>query len=743
MTPVNRWKLISALLAGCMAYSWWHGDAPSYTPAHAMRSRFDERGGARVPMVGVSSDEVVRRLFSAKNTDDVRELAQRLGVVGNDAAIDAVRPLLADPRAGVPEAIVGAFGAIATEHAVDVLIEVATDPRDAIRTAAIEALGVTRNRRGEPAIVEVAQRVGDAAQSAAIHALGELGTERAVGVLAAIASHPGDVASTAVRALARIELPSARAAIAALVDSPSIAVAASAIGVLTELDEDMIAKLGSIVQAGDRELVLAALSTLARAGDKALPTLRAAALEGALEVRITAMRLLVDIDHPLVLETLASILDNEDGRAADAAASVIASIDSDAAREVLISAALAEQGPDSRAVEYLMRQTGPEVEQALLVIATSDSRSRWDALEHLVRAGNTEALAFAVGAARSGSDESRIEAMEALASAASQASIDALVELARGAGELKPRALEMLGEARPDDPVVARLLHDSVQSSDADEAAAAAAALSRVGTPQARDALIAALGNRDPSVARNAAMSLSKFRITDEVTAALRAATVAHPELSSLVMHQLLAAGSPHGLELAKRALADGESHDAARAISALEQAGTPAAFDALAQGARASTDPQVRAEAISSIGVMGDKRSGEVVAQALRDSDANVRSTAARALGQIATPKARELLIGMTRSADAEDRQAAVSSLRRFDDADSTRRLGELVRDPSYNVSYAAMDAIADRPEALPALRGYMTDGSVAYDQRRQAAQVLSYRGISDPLIDQLLGYE
>lgn len=742
MTPVNRWKLISALLAGCMAYSWWHGDVPSYTPAHATRSRLEGRIGAHAAMVGMPSDEVVQRLFVAKDIDDIRALAERLGVVGNDNAIDAVRPLLADPRAGVPEAIAGAIGAIATEHAVDVLIAVAKDPRDDVRTAVIEALGLTRNKRGEPAIVEVATMYGDAAQRAAIDALAELGTERAVGVLSTIASHPGEMGLPAVRALAKIELPSARAAVVALIDSPSIAVAAMAIGELTEIDDAMVAKLAAIAKAPDLDLVLAALGTLARAGDRGLPALREAALDGPLYVRISAMNALAEIDHPQVLATFRSILENEDGRAADAAASALAGIDSDEAREVLISAALAEQGPSSRAVEYLMRQTGPEVEQALLVIAKSDSRERWDALHHLVRGGNTEALAFAIGAARSGPDESRIAAMQALAGAGSQPSIDALVEIVRGSGDLKPRALGILGEARPDDPVVARLLHDAVQSSNVEEAAAAAAALARVGTPEARDALIAALGNRDASVAGTAAASLSKFRLTDDVASALRAATTTHPELASQVMQQLMAAGSPLGLDLAKQALAQ-DQHSAFRAISALEQAGTPAAFDALAHGARASTDPQVRAEAISSLGTMGDKRSSDVVAQALRDSDPGVRSTAARALGQLGTPKARELLIGMTRSADAEDRKAAVTSLRRFEDADSTRRLTELLRDPEESVSYSAINAVAERSDALPVLRGYMTDSGVAFDQRRHAAQVLTYRGVSDPLIDQLLDDE
>ncbi len=208
MTPVNRWKLISFVLAGTITYSWWHGEAHSHTSVRAAQARLEARSGARAAVVAtLSTDEIVQRLFAAKDIDDIRALAERLGLIGDDDAIDAVKPLLADARAGVPEAIVGVFGAIATDHAVDLLLEVARDPhrRDHRRA---QALGQTHNRRGEPVIIELAQKYGDAAQTAAIDALANLGTERAVEVLTAIAGHPGDVATSAVRALAKIELPS-------------------------------------------------------------------------------------------------------------------------------------------------------------------------------------------------------------------------------------------------------------------------------------------------------------------------------------------------------------------------------------------------------------------------------------------------------------------------------------------------------------------------------------------------------
>jgi HEAT repeat protein len=738
VTPVNRWKLVSVVLAGCLSYSWWNGDAHSrVTPASTSRLKGPLRISASA--LGISTEELVRQLFAAKDVEEVRALAEKLGMVGDDAAIDAVLPMLDDDRAGVPELIVAAIGVIGSEHAVDVLIKTAADPRDELRIAAVGALGTTKNPRGEKVIVEIAQRTDDAAQTAAVYALGELGSERAIEVLGQLASHPTEIATSAITMLAKIDKPGAKATLRALVDSPSLAVASMAIREIVEPDAELVAKLAQIVSEGESELVTVSLSAIARAGDAGLPVLRQAALTGGMDVRIAAMTAMTDIDNPQVLETLRSILDGEEGRLAENAAQAIARIDSDEAREVLISAALSDRATETRAVDALMEQTGPEVEQALLVIAKSDSKERWDAVEHLITAGNAEALAVAVGEARGGANETvRLAAMEALAGAGGGA-VDSLIDVVRNAGDLKPRALAILGEARPDDPVVAKLLRDSVQSRDPEEAAAAAAALSKVGTEDARDALVAALASTDASVARNAAGSLAKFRLTDDVTSALKSAVVAHPELQTQVMQQLIAGGSSYGVELAKQAINSDDPQAAYRAINALESAGSPAAFDVLSIGAHAK-ESQIRAESVASLGNLADKRALDVVAQAIKDPDANVKYAAVRALGSSGSTQARELVVNLSRSNDVDDRRAAVTTLRRFEDQNTTRRLTELIRDPDPSVAYSAIDAIAERPEAISAVRGLLADANVPFSTRREAAQSLSYRGVSDPTIEALL---
>lgn len=739
MTPLHRWKLISLVLAGCVSYSWWHGEASSGTASAPVHARYKGQLRISAAALGISTDELIRELFAAKTYDEMKPLAQRLGMVGDDAAIDAVRPLVDDPREGVPDLIIDAFGAIATNHAVDVLIELARDPRDEIRGAAAESLGATHSPRGEPILIELAERP-DEVRISAMRGLAELASDRAIEVLARLAGHTDEDAAAAVRALATIDKPAAHAALVALVDAPSVSVAAAAIGQLTErdLDPELITKLTAIVHAGDRTLVAPALAALANAGEAGVPVLREASLHGPIELRATAMGYLAEADRDAAIETLRTILENESGRAADAAALALAGIDSDDARDALISAALADES-NGRIVQYLLRQHGPDVEQALLVIAKSESGERWQAVSHLVKGGNAEALEVAVAEARTGDAEQRLSAMRALAAAGTSEATEALVGLVDHGGEVKARALEILAGARPDDPRVGKLLADALRSSDPEVAGAAASALAKVGTSDARDALVGALASSDSSVVANAASSLASYRMTDDMTAALRRAVAAHPELEPQVMAQLVGAGSPLGIELARKALT-GDSPDlASRAISSLEQAGTPAALDALVEGARVG-DAQVRAEAVASLGNVGDSRAPDLVAQAMRDSEPAVRVSAARALGQLATPKARDLLVQMTRSSDESDRRAAVASLSRFEGTDTTRRLSELVRDPSFGVAYAAVDALSDRNDGVPALRSLVTDTAASTYIRYQAARMLTYRGISDPTIDRVL---
>ena len=199
--------------------------------------------------------------------------------------------------------------------------------------------------------------------------------------------------------------------------------------------------------------------------------------------------------------------------------------------------------------------------------------------------------------ARVGSDEDRLDAMRVFAAAGTPGSLDELVTLVRNEhGDLKPEALKMLSSARPTEPAVMAVVRESMHSSSPDEAIAAIGVLGRAGNDEARDALVEALASSDSSVAGAAVSAMEGFRPTETSTAALRAVGEAHPELALPVMQQLLAAGSPHGLALAEKALrSEDDQYTAYRAVQALDRAGTSQARDLVAKTATESKLADVR----------------------------------------------------------------------------------------------------------------------------------------------------
>ena len=96
----------------------------------------------------------------------------------------------------------------------------------------------------------------------------------------------------------------------------------------------------------------------------------------------------------------------------------------------------------------------------------------------------------------------RQQAMNLLAHASSDEARDALLAMAEGArGYTKVNALELLSQNRPGDPAVNQMLVESLFSGRQDESAAAAWALARAGSDEARDALLAAMQGDDARLA--------------------------------------------------------------------------------------------------------------------------------------------------------------------------------------------------------------------------------------------------
>src|SRR5262245_1499560 len=173
VTTLTRWKLTCALfaaLAGVATVRAYRSGADHNVPAKlASSSRSSLPIQFRRPIhvsgdaVGISQRDLIDRILAARSLKDVQVLADKLGTIGDDDAVDTLAPLLSDPRRGVPEALLAAFGQIGTQKAVDVLIAHVKDDRPMVRYAAISGLGASHSERAEKLLVDLSKQAGDPA----------------------------------------------------------------------------------------------------------------------------------------------------------------------------------------------------------------------------------------------------------------------------------------------------------------------------------------------------------------------------------------------------------------------------------------------------------------------------------------------------------------------------------------------------------------------------------------------------
>lgn len=743
MTSITRWKLLSGLLVAMLAHSWWPED-----DAHRSRSRRASRAGlpfrVSASQAGISLDDLVGRLLAARAVDEVRELAETLGTLGNDRAIDQLTSLLSDGRAGVPEAMLAAFGKIGTERAVEVIAPLASDARYDVKLAAIEALGSSRHERAEAPLIGIAENgsLDEQLRTTAIWALGEVGTGGSVAVLEQLASvGSSEIMQASINALARVDSPRGREAVARLIDSPSIDVARAALGAITVVDDDLFAKLTALIRANDISLDGAAINAIAHAGLKALPILKEVALEGMPAARTAAVAALATIAAPEAFETLRNLLEDDDADVVAAVLGALSTLQTDDARDLLISAALSENDSTwPRALEFLLARSGPEVDEALVEVVKLHPQSREQVLRHLVALAHQQGTALALELAHSSDDGERLLAIRIFAEAGTAEALETALSLVRSErGAVKVDALATLDAAQPGHASVLELLRDTIRTGTPDEARVALRVLSRSGTEEARDTILGALTNGDYEIVAAAISALERFRLTPEMTTSLRSVADAHPELRVSVMQQLLTAGSPAASEIAEKLIHSTERYDAESAFRALENAGTPLAADVLLRVAQ-DREPDTRAQALRSLAYVKDKRAVEVAVRSLRDQEPSVRQAAAGVLASARTETARNALLDLSRSSDEIDRLAAVTSLRGVSDPRTMSRMLELSRDSDYNVAYNALETFVDYSDNPAALQQILTNASVNIDLRLRAGNVLRERGRLDPALASLL---
>lgn len=678
--------------------------------------------------LGVSTADLVDRIRHAKSLRDVAPVIEKLGVVGNDDAIDALAPLLADQRQGFAETILGLYAHIDTEHAVDLLLAHVHDDRPQVRYAAITALGTTLAARAETTLLDLSKQFDDDQEMSGVLAgLAELGTDRAVARLVELANgKQDDVAQLATQSISSVESPAAATALRKLVDSKNDKVASVALGLLDTIDDTLMTKLVAIVRAkGDAEQVQSALVALGQAGERALPVLRDVALHGDERAAEVAVASISTIGGPHAMPILGELLKSSQAGVVRSAAQVLANMGTADTRKLLMAAARTETGDRPDILSTLVDLTTPDVDVFLRDIAKHGTHAQQRVvLARLLKTNDASALAIATDLATKGDRDERFEAMRMLLESPKGAAI--VLDIARRErGTARMMVLGMLASHEPVAPGVVKLLTEQLTSGGREEATYAASELGQIDTPEARQALLDALGQSDGDLAAMAASSLVGAKMSDATKAALLTAARGNSRIFVSIIYPLVQAGIPEGEQLVKEAIDGNDEDSATQAVSAIAQKDTPEARQLL-QRALVSNKWSVKQTAIYSLTQLGDWGIDTLV-QLAHDQDSQTATAALQSLAQIGSERAEAAILDAGRSPKADTRLATVNALALLDDARTTKLLAKLVRDSDASVAAAAIHAVqSGGPEIEAALADLVDDTRADVGLRTAAAHQL-----------------
>lgn len=562
--------------------------------------------------------------------DEVRLEAARVAAQGRmTAAVDELVEWLSDPDKVVRRVAADALGSIAAPAGTKALIRTLGDLDGDVRMGAVLALGKLGQRGDPTVVVPLISRVTDdktEVRRAAIEALKAIGDRRAVVAMVSAFSDPNlEVRKAAVGGVGKLGDRAAIPALIRLLGDPQPELRNLAIASLGDLGaadavDDLVALL---TRGGDASASAAyALGQIAAAGDRDATPIAVRALVAALvdpagrPAVLEALRKAGPAAVPALVDHLEGRLAGDPGSAVDlladfgdarATGALIAELDRGRMGVARVVAALARTG-DPRALVPVLGLIGspdPQIRIAAMAATGPLLGSDLRAADALIE--------------RLGDDEEEVRVMAAgyLAQVGARAAVPALIGLT-GA----PRS--------------ARLRH------------AALDALGAIGDPAAGPALIAALADPDPILARAAADALAY--LGDPATARALAGAARHDD-----------ATRPYAIRAWGAALRDRPDPAARKTLEELATLASPAsalaAIGALAaMGDRAArptlatlvagASPERQRAAAWAIGELADGQPlpapvATALVDALGAKDDRVASAAAWALGQNPTPAA------------------------------------------------------------------------------------------------------
>jgi HEAT repeat protein len=522
-----------------------------------------------------SADAVVALLGRLDDpVPDVREaVADALGRVGDRRAVVPLIGKIEDTVPSVRRAVARALGELFDPRAVSALVLVLRDADEAVRVAVLDALGRLGDPSAVPSIVAVLNaRATGAVRESSLRALGRIGSPEAFAAMVAELAYdePDRDRATVLQALGRAGSRAADALRACLSARSALFVADGCVlglglvgaapdaalvrSALTRGDVSPFAAFSSLASLGNRDALPVVLERIADDD----PTLRRAAREAAasllspeepdgraVDPLLRALARRIPLDERVELVALLGRTGSK--RAAEPLATVAGS----ATDPGLLSAAFEALGRLGPTVHERVFLTGLDSEYGKVRLAAALSLRRvasgalaGELLRRLAEApeADREALALALaGAASRTTDRKLVSKVERLLQSSLGADRDALLEVlgqlpngqgvaalarfatARNGTADRRKVAEVVAGVAQARPLLASLALDA----DGSVRASAVWSLASLATPAELPLLERALGDRDGTVAANAAVALARAgaRLKTDVAAALCKAT--------------------------------------------------------------------------------------------------------------------------------------------------------------------------------------------------------------------------
>ncbi|MCK5797655.1 MAG: HEAT repeat domain-containing protein, partial [Deltaproteobacteria bacterium] len=216
------------------------------------------------------------------------------------------------------------------------------------------------------------------------------------------------------------------------------------------------------------------------------------------------------------------------------------------------------------------------------------------------------------------------------------------------------------------------------------EGAEAAQELAKLGTPAAREALVALATDGASATQSHAIEALAKLKGSEVDEALDRLRKTASPTIASRALTQLAKRRGKAALPMLKEAFTEGSVALRRSALRAMSQLNDPKLQELLIKTATSTSDYALRATSVSALARLGTPQAQNALVSMFKTGDRNLRSTAAQTLATMNNAKARDALLNAIKKGEGRVSYALRNAIGQLRDPASRRRLHEMLDDPA-----------------------------------------------------------